>query len=227
MTTKLIEGFRGRPSAEGVCPKAIGIFSEILRFLRRHLVHLLLFVPGISILVTVHESTHAVVALARGGTIQEIHLLPTRHNWGGNVSYKLPGAPKTSWDVSLAPYMVCLALAVLTTGIAVRRAPKSYFVASSWFVWGFIMPLEDLLNTALMWSQGAHNDFYEALGPSSPVGIFGTGTLIILCAAWGGRVQTGLYSDEKLSGRAWFALSGTTMAAFVVFALIAFHAQNH
>ncbi len=226
MTIKLLEGSRGSQSAEGASPKPIGIFSEILRFLLRHLVHLLFFVPGIFILVTVHESTHAVVVLARGGTIQDIHLLPTRHNWGGNVIYKLPGARATSWDVALAPYVVDLSLAVLATGIAVRRAPKSYFVASCWFVWGFLMPLEDLLNTALMWSQSAHNDFYEALGPSSPIGIFVAGTLIILCMAWGGRVQTGLYGEQRLSRGAWWALSGSTMAVFVVFAVISFHAQN-
>jgi hypothetical protein len=226
MTIKLLEGFRGRQPAEKVCPRPIRIFSEILRFLRRHLVHLLLFVPGAFVLVTVHESTHAVVALARGGIIQEIQLLPTRQNWGGSVSYRLPGAQETSWEVSLAPYVVCLSLAVLTTGIAVRRSPKSHFVASCWFVWGFIMPLEDLLNTALMWSQGVRNDFYEALGPISPIGILATGTLIILCMAWGARVQTGLYSDQRLSWRAWWALSGSTMTAFIALSFIAVHAQN-
>lgn len=74
------------------------------------------------------------------------------------------------------------------------------------------MPLEDLLNTALMWSQGAHNDLYGALGPISPVGIFITGTLIVLCMAWGARVQIGLYSDQRLSWRAWWALSGSDAA---------------
>ena len=226
MTTKLLEGFRVRRPAEEVGPRPIRIFSEILWFLRRHLVHLLLFAPGVFLLVTVHESTHAVVALARGGTIQEMHLLPTRQNWGGSVSYKLPGAQKTSWDVALAPYVISLSLAVLTTGIAVRRPPKSYFVASCWFVWGFIMPLEDLLNSALMWSQGGHNDFYDALGPTPVIGIFATGILILLCMAWGGMVQTGLYCDQKLSLRAWWALSCGTMAAFIAFLFIALHAQN-
>jgi hypothetical protein len=230
MTTKLLEGFRGRQPPEEVCPRPKNrILSEILRFLRRHLVHLLFFVPGAFILVTVHESTHAVVALARGGIIQEIHLLPALQNWGGSVSYKLPGAQETSWAVSLAPYVVCLSLAVITTGIAVRRSPKSNFVASCWFVWGFIMPLEDLLNTALTWSQGVHNDFYEALGPSSSIGILATGTLIILCLAWGAWVQSAIYSDQRLSWRAWWVLSGSTMTAFVALSFIAFHAQirNH
>ncbi len=192
MTIKLFGGSGGRQSAEGVCPMPIGICSEILRFLRRHLVHLLFFVPGAFLLVTVHESTHALAALAQGGTIQEIQLLPTRQNWGGKVSYKLPEARATSWDVALAPYVVSLSLAVLTTGVTVRRLPKSYFAASCWFVWGFVMPLEDLLNTALMWSRGAHNDFYDALGPTSPIGVLATGTLLMLCMAWGARVQAGL-----------------------------------
>ncbi len=226
MATKLVEEFRGRPSSEQACPGPICIFSEILRFLRRHLVHLLLFVPGVFVLVTVHESTHAVVALARGGTIQEMHLLPTRQNWGGSVSYKLPGAQETSWDISLAPYVLSFSLAVLTTAIALRRPPKSYFVASCWFLWGFIMPLEDLLNSALMWSQGGHNDFYDAFGLASVFGILATGILIVLCMAWGGKVQTGLYSDKKLSWQAWWVLSGGTMAAFILCLFIAFHAQN-
>jgi hypothetical protein len=226
MTTKPLEGFRIRQPAEVICPKPLCISSEILRFLRRHLVHLLLFVPGAFVLVTVHESTHAVVALARGGTIQEIHLLPTWQNWGGAVSYKLPGAQETTWDVSLAPYMVCLSMAVLTTGVALRHPPKSYFVASCWFVWGFIMPLEDLINSALMWSQGAHNDFCNALGPTSPMGVLTTGTLIILCMTWGARIQAGLYSGQKLSWRAWWALSGITMTAFIALLFISFHAQN-
>ncbi len=225
MTTKPLEGFRARQSPEQVCPGPICIFSEIFRFLRPQLVHLLLFVPGVFVLLTVHESTHAVVALARGGTIHEMHLLPTRHNWGGSVSYRLPGARETSWDISLAPYVISLSLAALTTGIAVRRPPKSFFVASCWFVWGFIMPLEDLLNSALIWSQGGHNDFHDALGPAQVLGILATGILIFLCLAWGGRVQTGLYSDKKLSWRAWWALSGGTMAAFILFLFIAFHAQ--
>ncbi len=226
MTTKLLEEFRGRQSPEQVTLRPIRIFSEILRFLRGHLVHLLLFVPGVFVLVTAHESSHAVVTLARGGTIQEMHLLPTRQNWGGSVSYKLPGAQERSWDISLAPYVISLSLAVLTTGIAVRRPPKSYFLASCWFVWGFIMPLEDLINSALMWSQGGHNDFYDALGPASVLGILATGILIILCMVWGGRVQTALYSEKKLSWRAWWALSGGTMAAFVLFLFVAFHAQK-
>lgn len=134
MTTKLLERSRGRQPAERVCPRPTGVFSEICWFLRRHLAHLLLFVPGAFVLVTVHESTHAATALARGGTIQEIHLLPTRQNWGGSVSYRLPGGQETSWDVSLAPYMVSLLLVALTTGVAFRRPPRSYFVASCWFV---------------------------------------------------------------------------------------------
>ena len=226
MTTKLLEGFRGRQPAEEVCPRPIRIFLEILRFLHRHLIHVLLFVPGAFVLVTAHELTHAVAASARGGTIQEIHLLPTRQNWGGSVSYKLPGAQATSWAIALAPYVASLSLAILTTCVAIRRPPKSYFVASCWFVWGFIMPLADLLNTALMWFQGAHNDFYGALGPISPIGIFATGTLIILCMAWGALVQTGLYSGQKLSRQAWWTLSGSTMAAFIGLVFIAFHAQN-
>lgn len=216
--------FKSEQSSE--LPKLMNISSEILRFLRRHLVHLLLFVPGAFVLVTIHESTHAAVALARDGTIQEIQLLPTRQNWGGSVSYKLPGVRERSWEVSLAPYAISLSLAVLTTGVAVRRPPKSYFVASCWFVWGFIMPLQDLLNSALMWSQGGHNDFYDALGPTSVIGIFATGILIMVCMAWGARVQTGLYSDQKLSWQGWWALSGSTMAAFIVFHFITFHAQN-
>ncbi len=226
MTTKPLERISVRQSAEEVRPKPIHLGSEILRFLRRHLVHLLLFVPGAFLLVTVHESSHAVVALARGGTIQEIHLLPTLQNWGGSVSYKLPGAQETTADVALAPYLVCLSLALLTTGVALRHPPKSCFVASCWFVWGFIMPLEDLLNSALMWSQGAHNDFYAAFGPTSLIGICATGTLIILCMTWGAGVQSGLYSDQRLSWRAWWALSGSTMTAFVALVFITFHAQN-
>jgi hypothetical protein len=222
MTNKRLDGLTGRLSAEEVCRRPIRILFEISQFLRRHLIHLLIFVPAAFVLMTVHESAHAVVALARGGVIQELHLLPTRQNWGGSISFKFPaGAEQTSWEVSLAPYMVCLSLAALTTGIAVRRPPKSYFVASCWFVWGFIMPLQDLLNAALFWSQGAHNDFYEAFGPTSLVGSFATGTLIILFMAWGARVQRELYSDQKLSSRAWWALSGSTLTGFIALTFIA------
>jgi hypothetical protein len=195
-----------------------------VRFLRRHLVHLLLFVPGTFVLVAVHESTHAAAAWARGGTIQEMRLMPTHHNWGGSVSYSLPGGQATSWAVSLAPYIVCLSLAVLTTAMATRQPPKSYFVASCWFVWGFAMPLQDLLNTALMWSQGARNDLHEALGPISPIGILGTATLIFLCLAWGARVQAGLYSDQRLSGPAWWTLSVIAMTSCIALSFIARHA---
>jgi hypothetical protein len=206
--------------------KPVPILSEILQFTRQHLVHFLIFAPGAFILVTVHESTHALVALARGGVIRDIHLLPTRQNWGGSISFNFPaGVPETSWNIWLAPYIVWLLLAVLTTGIAVRRPSKSYFAASCWFVWGFLMPLADLVNAALFWSRGAHNDFYDAFGQASLLGIFAAVTLIVLCMAWGAVVQRGLYSDNKLSWRAWWTMSCSALAGFIALNLVAFRSM--
>ena len=73
MITRRFDRSTARLSAEEVCPRPIRVFSEILQFLRRHLVQLLIFAPGAFVLMAVHESTHAVMALARGGVSHNRH----------------------------------------------------------------------------------------------------------------------------------------------------------
>jgi hypothetical protein len=191
------------------------VLSEIARFIRRHLWHLLLLIPGALAVTATHEAAHAVVVILQGGTVREFHWVPSVKGWG-YVTYQFPARAEYSRAaVSLAPYAGWFLLAALTTVVAVRWPPRSYFAASCWFVWGFLIPLADIANAAFFWLQGMDNDFRDAFGPPAWAGLFAIGGLAGLCIAWGAVVERGLHRDQRLSCPAYLVLSGATVVGLL------------
>jgi hypothetical protein len=112
-----------------------------------------LFVPHLIVapivLLTVvtflHEVAHAAVALALGGTVTEFSFLPSQGHLG-HVQWN--PAPGSSSDgrvlVSLAPYVMWSTFAVGASLVAWLSRGLHRALASTIFVWGYVVPLSDI-----------------------------------------------------------------------------------
>lgn len=203
----------GIPATKTMGPETGSMLSEIFRFFRRHWLHLLLFPPGALLVTIIHESAHAAAVLAQGGTILEFVWLPTGERWG-YVSYDPPALRGFStFAVSIAPYLLWIFLAALAVLLSLRRRPYSFRVASSVYLWLFVIPLADVANAAFPYLDGRPNDLLHAFGPPTWDALLGFLLLCVLALSVGHPLQRRLYRSQALRLRSYLVLSAAVLFA--------------
>ncbi|WP_395742075.1 hypothetical protein [Prosthecobacter sp.] len=195
------------PATETTHPRADSMIREIWTFIRRHWLHALLVPPGALLVTLVHESAHAAAVLLQGGTLHEFVWLPTGELWG-YVNYDPPALrPFSEFLVAIAPYLLWLFLAAMTSALSLRRRPYSFAVASTLYFWLFVTPLADVANAAFPYLVGGSNDFLHAFGPPSLAVCVAFIILSVLALVIGYPVQRRLYRSQALRLRSYLVLS--------------------
>jgi hypothetical protein len=195
-------------------PKPAGArtIRDVLRFLRGHWPHFLLLVPMAVGYTILHEASHAAIAIVQGGEITEFVWLPSAGEWG-HVRFRFPaGARYSPTIISLAPYLVSLALCATAAGLSLARRRWRHWSASTVFVWLWLVPLGDVANAALPYAAGARNDLRGAFGPPTPWSLIPLAVLGLAAAAAGFWLQRRLYAKRAIGWPAYLALGLVAVA---------------
>jgi hypothetical protein len=176
------------------------IGAEVVSWLRRHWLHLLLC-PLIFLLFTVvHECAHVAAAWLQGATITDFSVFPSG-NTLGYMNYEFPQGSNGSTElVSVAPYLLwgmCMSAAVL---LSLRRSGYSLPIASSLFLWGFLGAWGDIALAGVSWLEAGRGDWAHVLGSGSTAPdalLLAFAGIIVLALGYG--VQARLYRSGSLS----------------------------
>lgn len=203
-------------SIEGAARAHTTTREEVVAFTRAHLAHLVIL-PVMAILVTtVHEAAHALAACAQGAEVTDFVVLPSNGLWG-SMHYEPPRDSAFSLRaVAIAPYALWLGLACATglTAVLAKRIP--FWLASSLYVWGFVVPLGDIANAAFPYLLGARNDLLDACGPPTLASWVATCAGATSAVLVGYALSKRLYRDRAISPRAYAALCGIFLATFAL-----------
>jgi hypothetical protein len=200
-----------------------GVLRECGRFFRTHWVHLALLIPGAVLYTILHEGMHALAVILQGGRLLEFVWIPSQGEWG-HVQYDFPpGATYSPFVIGMAPYFFTMLLASIAILAAVFRPGLPIRVASTIFVWFYIVPAVETSNTALPYAAyGARNDFFGAFGP--PTVDLALGILLagFGAAVLGYPVQRRLYGERALSFGAYAVLTGVAVGILFLVVLSPF-----
>lgn len=190
--------------------------AQIGGFFRSHWPHLLLGIPLGIAFTALHELAHSTAVWTQGGTVTAFAWWPSGSEWG-HMSFAFPdGQAYNRQAILLAPYVLYAGMALLAGLLAFRRRTWPFPVASTVFVWLFIVPVADFANTAVPYALwGTFNDFNRALGPSSPsvsAALLSSGFL----ASWYGYwLNRRLYGPQALGVPSYCALAAAGMGIVV------------
>ena len=190
---------------------------------------LLLFAPQIAVapvlffvgVTFLHESAHAVMAIALGGRIKEFAFLPGAGALG-HVRWEPPphAAPWMSDAVSVAPYLMWSMFAAAVILLALRRVRLNRWLAAAIFFWCYFIPIGDIA-----WNlYGGRGDL--AVGGFDGLVMQAVGTIAILVAyALGFPIQRRLFADRSVGLLGYLASSfaiGAASGVAGVLGLLAF-----
>ena len=192
------------------------ILAETGRFLRQHWIHLLLAAPGAIFMTVLHETAHALAAVIQGGKITEFVCKPSMEEWG-HVSYCFAaGSSCNQALISLAPYLMWMALCLLAGTFSLRRRAWSSAASSSIFVWLFIAPVGDIANAVIpyvLWNDT--NDFHQAFGDISAGFTLAAAAAAMIIIIYGYGINKRLYRRQALSIPAYLLLVSVAFIAIV------------
>jgi hypothetical protein len=195
------------------------VLRECGRFFKRHWFHFVLMIPGAVLYTMLHEGMHAIAVMVQGGRVIEFVWLPSSGEWG-HIRYEFPpGVVHSSLLISLAPYFLAAGLLTLGCFLALLRRSYPRWVASSVFIWMFLVPVADTANAAFPYVvYGRRNDFFGAFGSPTldiAIGVAAAGCAV---AVLGFGLQRRLYRGESLSGCAYGLLGAVSLALlFIIF----------
>ena len=188
----------------------------MITFARTHWVHILCIpILGLTVFTFLHEAAHAVVVILQGGEIKSFNILPVGKHLG-MVHYTAPVRNFSHFNVSIAPYIMWLALVLIAVILSYKIKSKHFFIYSSIFIWLYVMPLGDIGGHFLPYMLfNDDNDIMHAFGPSNSYLNF----LIIFATALsvfvGYHVHRRLYGDNCLSPLTYTSLSTISLAAII------------
>lgn len=191
-------------------------FLDLLGFLKGHWIHLVLMIPAFFVVTLAHESMHALAVITQGGTLHEFIWLPSGGEWG-HVTYSFPfGLEYNEQLVSLAPYIGGSVLCLISMVAAIKSWP--YWMASTLFIWCFVVPLADMVNAAVPYLlRSEENDLYSAFGPPQLWYSFFAVSIAVLIVFLGYLLQRRLYRIRALGIPCYLVFVGC--AACAVFCL--------
>jgi len=196
------------------------IFKDILLFFKGHWPHLIIAIPAAIIFTVPHELAHCLAVWIQGGTVTDFVWLPSGSEWG-HMSYSFPSGVEYSQTlVSLSPYIFWTSFCLIAGLLSLRKTAWHFWIASTIFVWLFIVPFADIANAAipyLLWNND--NDFQQAFGPSQPSFVLIAIILGIVALIYGFIINKRLYRERALGFPTYCILA--ISAAFVLFAITA------
>jgi hypothetical protein len=208
--------------AAGSVPAAGGLVAQVGRMLKLFAPQIaaapVLFFVGVTFL---HESAHAAMAIALGGTIKEFAFLPGADALG-HVRWEPPlhAAAWMSDAVSVAPYLMWSMFAAAVILLALRRVRLNRWLAAAIFFWCYFVPIGDIA-----WNlYGGRGDL--AVGGFDGVVLHTIGTIAIVGAyGLGYFVQRRLFAERAVGIAGYVASSfaiGAGAAVAGVIGLLAF-----
>ena len=198
-----------RRSVETVRPS--GIAQQLVSFVRGHLVHVILIIPGSLVFTLVHESAHALAVVLQGGTVTHFQWLPSETGWG-HIRFTFPEtATYSSGAVSLAPHILSLLLVFSAFLFAWRRRVLSDWSASFVYFWLFFAPISELGFEQLAWLLGGTNDVAKAFGPPNALSVAIVVVFGLAAYLLGYFLQARLYDKLTLEWATYSALAATTL----------------
>jgi predicted membrane protein len=162
-----------------------------------------------------HELAHAVAAVLVGGRVTELSFLPGAGHLG-YMRWEPPPAVSAldSGFVSVAPYLMWSALALLVAGLAFLRRRWHWIPASTLFVWGYAVPVGDIAFNL----YAGHGDL--AVGGTDGLLLQGAGTLVLAAAyLLSYPVQRRLFGERALRFGGYLLSTVVLGAGFGVAAL--------
>jgi hypothetical protein len=179
-----------------------------------------LFFVGVTFL---HESAHAAMAIALGGTIKEFAFLPGPDALGHVRWEPPPHAPPWLGDlVSVAPYLMWSLVAAAVILLAFRRVRVGPWLGAAIFFWGYFVPIGDIA-----WNlYGGRGDL--AVGGFDGIAVQLIGTMALAAAfVLGYFVQRRLFGERAVGVRGYLACTFVIGAASTVAAGIGLFAFAH
>ncbi len=171
---------------------------EISGFFRTHWFHLVLAIPGVLAVTVLHELAHGAAVVCQGGVVTQFVWLPSSGKWG-HIAYTFRPTQQYSGPlISIAPYVLWSACMCAALVLCLRRTPYPHWVASSIFVWLFIVPLADITSAGMGFALGATNDLWRAFGPCSAPAVLALALFATSAAVAGFWLQKRLYREMPL-----------------------------
>ena len=188
---------------------------ELGRFFREHWPHFLLAIPGAVLWTILHEAAHALAIILQGGQVTKFVWIPSPGRLG-YVEYNFHDHPFSEFSIAIAPYAFWLILMLMAGTLSLRGRPYPQWVASTIFIWMFVVPLGDIALAArpYLFESGNANDLTYAFGPptrlsSMLIVLFGIASVV-----FGMIIQQRLYRQRAVSAISYILL------ALVGFALL-------
>src|SRR5437899_1283479 len=128
--------------------------GQLAGFIRAHLFHAVLIIPGALVLTLLHESAHALAVILQGGSVTEFQWIPSAQSWG-HMAFTFPRAIQYSSSfVSLAPHFLSLAMVLAATFVTLNKPKRSDRTAAAIYFWLFFVPAADIGLALLIWLLG-------------------------------------------------------------------------
>jgi hypothetical protein len=169
--------------------------KQAWRFTWAHRIHVLLCIPALIGVTVLHEAAHAVAVLLQGATVTDFSILPSDGLWG-YVTWAAPqsGLPHPHL-ASLAPYIMWTAMAATASFAAFIPARKPFWLASTFFVWFYAVPVLDIANNIASYALHVSGDLAEAFSPAPAIRITIAAIGAVAYGMAGYPVQRRLYDD--------------------------------
>jgi len=168
----------------------------------------LLAIPGAVLWTVLYEAAHALAIMLQGSQVTKFVWISSPARLG-YVEYNSPDHPFSRFAIVIASYAFWLILMLIAGALSLRARPYPKWVASTIFIWMFVVPLGHIGWAArpYLFEAVNANDLTDALGPptrmvSMLIVLFGIASVV-----FGRIVQQHLYRERALS-----AISYTLMA---------------
>ncbi len=194
------------------------MLKDIIFFFKSHWPHLIVAIPAAVAFTALHELAHCVAVWVQGGHVTNFVWLPTGTQWG-YMQYSFPiGTEYSSTAISLSPYIFWIFFCLLAGILSLRRTNWSFWIASVIYVWLFIVPLADILNTTAPYLlKNANNDLQHAFGAVRSSYALIAVIVGIAIAIYGFLLNKRLYRDRSIGFSAYCVL--TVVATLVILAI--------
>jgi len=167
----LVGKHSGEDRAMSVARRHRLIDSQLLAFVRGHLVHVVLLLPGALLLTWLHEAAHASLVTIQGGSITEFQWLPSSSGLG-HVRFTFPDSTEYSGlAISLAPHVLSILFVIGAILLSCSCTVRSDRASSYIYFWLYFIPVADIGFALLVWTVGGQNDMAKAFGPPAPLSV--------------------------------------------------------
>lgn len=199
------------------------LFDELIIYVYQHRLHMLLLLPGSILFTIIHEAAHAVMVWFQGGKIIQFIWMPTyarnefaQWEWlWGYISYEfLEDQVYSDFLIASAPYILMLGLMLFAAITSLRRKPYAFWLASTLFIWLYVVPNMEIMNELLPWLLGYRGDFWSAFGEAGQFAWIMTVVWLLLVSIIGFWVQQALYRQQALSPLTYSIFFSTGLLLF-------------